>query len=151
MLETSRGAEEQKGGDISQGSSQVIEQEMNFSIIDEDPSFYNQHHDTGEIMQQRSRSVVIFPLSHPLHPKNRTATVKRLKRLAEENREMRMLNKQLDSDLLQAQKQVRILQTKLASELKINRSIREATDAMDRYNDEQAKREATGSDSCQIS
>ena len=40
---------------------------------------------------------------------------------------------------------MRILQTKLASELKINRSIREATDAMDRYNDEQAKREATGS------
>ena len=32
-----------------------------------------------------------LPMSHPLHPKNRAATAKRIRRLEEENKEMRML------------------------------------------------------------
>ena len=85
-----------------------------------------------------------LPMSHPLHPKNRAATAKRIRRLEEENKEMRMLNKQLEQDLDDATKRVRKLQSKVASEHKTNRSILDASLAVERYALEQAKRDATG-------
>ena len=113
------------------------------SAVFEEPS--SLLHPKQQVAVHGLAGTAMLAKSHPLHPRNTMATLKRLRRLEEENREMRQLNKQLEIDFESAQKLCRKLQSQVASEHKTNRSIRDASEAVQRYEEAQQRREYNGS------